>query len=220
MKKLFENSCAKGCLVYVAALFILIVLTSMGIGGMRERFDAEAQDNRPGASAYTMSRQEAPAASLPAPVGDANPAEVVPTATPQPPAVIVLPTLPVVILPPQAQAQTAAPAPAPQPGQAQVQGQGQSGVSGEASSPFYIVQEGDTLWSISQQAGVAVDALRSANSIADSFIQSGQLLYLPQGQPQQAQPPSAPQQPAVPDTGVGGQGEMPNMPGTGIKKNP
>jgi LysM repeat protein len=100
---------------------------------------------------------------------------------------------------------------------------GQGGtITGEVSEPFYVVQPGDTLWSISQQTGVSVDALRAANGITGDIIYPGQVLVLPA-------PGTTP--PGPPSTGAGGppsvtgeQGPqpeplVPNMPDTGILKN-
>ncbi len=47
------------------------------------------------------------------------------------------------------------------------------------SSGTYTVASGDTLWSISRNHDVTVDALRSANSISDSGIRVGQKLIIP-----------------------------------------
>ncbi|MDZ7836072.1 MAG: LysM peptidoglycan-binding domain-containing protein [Alkalibacterium sp.] len=55
-----------------------------------------------------------------------------------------------------------------------------TGGSGESGSTRYTVQAGDTLSAIAGQYGTTVDAIVSANSIADaSFIVTGQTLTIP-----------------------------------------
>lgn len=50
----------------------------------------------------------------------------------------------------------------------------------QSSGPEYVVQEGDTLYSIALAFGVSVDTLRSANNIADpSLLSVGQTLIIP-----------------------------------------
>jgi hypothetical protein len=113
-------------------------------------------------------------------------------------------------------------------------------ITGEASTPFYVVQPGDTLSDIAQRLGVDVNALVSVNSVVGDLIYPDQVLYLPfdaSGQapsPPEAQP--QPQQPAEPPASPGGQGgpanpvdvaptavgtdpqQVPEMPNTGINK--
>jgi LysM repeat protein len=43
----------------------------------------------------------------------------------------------------------------------------------------YIVQSGDTLYSIAKRAGVSVEALKKANGLADNTVQVGRKLTLP-----------------------------------------
>ena len=50
----------------------------------------------------------------------------------------------------------------------------------QSSGPEYVVQEGDTLYSIAQAFGVSVEALQQANNIADpSLLSIGQRLIIP-----------------------------------------
>jgi LysM repeat protein len=210
IKNALQNSCAKGCMVYLVALVFLVALTSMGLGGLSTRLGGSSQ---PQASALTDSRQPASAAAPQA--GPATSGEAAqPTSGPA--IVLALPTIQIVtdisvFVPTPA----AASAPAPAPGQAQPQ----SGeITGDASPPFYIVQAGDTLWSIAVEYGVGTDGLRGINNLADDIIKPGQLLYLPQpGQPQQPAPTGAPAQlPPTQDQG----NPAPQMPQTGINTRP
>ena len=124
------------------------------------------------------------------------------------------------------------PIPMPQPVPQPTPGQGGT-ITGEVSEPFYIVQPGDTLWSISQQLGVSLDALRAANGITGDLIYPGQVLTLPApgitppGAPStgaSGNPPALPSPVAAPLPGTGEQEpdpSVPNMPDTGIlKKKP
>lgn len=49
----------------------------------------------------------------------------------------------------------------------------------QASGPIYIVQSGDTLWSIAARFNVTVDELMSANSLVNANLQVGQQLVIP-----------------------------------------
>lgn len=49
----------------------------------------------------------------------------------------------------------------------------------QASGPIYIVQSGDTLWSIAARFNVTVDELMSANSLVNANLQVGQQLIIP-----------------------------------------
>jgi LysM repeat protein len=224
MRLIFGNSCARGCLVYIVVLVGVLVLGSMGLDGLRARF---------GATQPTLSAMSAGAsvpnaqvtltdpsgvlgrgggngsgdAGLTIPTGDGSdggPGIDFPTPTPLP--------LPLPVPVPQ-------PVPQPTPGQGGT-------ITGEVSEPFYIVQPGDTLWSISQQLGVSVDALRAANGISDDIIYPGQVLVLPAPGVTPPGPPStggsgSPPAPA-PLPGTGDQAPepfVPNMPDTGILKN-
>ncbi|HYP41671.1 MAG TPA: LysM domain-containing protein [Chloroflexia bacterium] len=217
IKNALRNSCAKGCMVYLVALVFLVAFTSMGLGGLNARLGGSSQ---PQASALTDSRQPA---SAPAPQsGPAASGEVAqPTAVPPtsgPAIVLALPTIQIVTdISVSVPAPAPASAPASAPAQPQAQPQGGE-ITGDASPPFYIVQAGDTLWSIAVAYGVGTDGLRGINNLADDIIKPGQLLYLPQpGQPQQPAPTSAPAQPPPAQE----QGNpAPQMPQTGINTRP
>jgi LysM repeat protein len=211
MRSLFGNNCAKGCLVYLFALVLIVVVTSMGLSGLSARFGgATVQGNRPDLSALSVDQggngtQSAPAA--PNTIPDGRGGGLPPTPVGQPP-----PTIAPVVSTPQA---TVAPPPP-------AQGQGGT-ITGETSPPFYIVQSGDSLWLIAHRFGVDIDALRRINNIVDNLIYPGQILYLPtSGQPAAQSPaPGAPS--AGADAGTGAQGQaqgqepvIPAMPDTGI----
>jgi LysM repeat protein len=227
MRKALENSCAKGCLVYALALVIVVVLGAAGLGGLSARLGAGAQGEKTQIGALTTSEGQATTASLPAAdgniasesngtTGQGDPqapqgAAPAPAAQAGQPA----PQQPAPQNVPQA---SSAGAPQPQPpveASGQIQGQAQNGeISGQASAPFYIVQEGDTLWGIAGKFSTTVEALQATNSIGAEFIQPGQLLYLPPvGQPE-SQPGAPP--PAVP----GDSGPLPTMPQTGVNSRP
>ena len=197
-------------MVYLVALVLLVVLTSMGLGGLSTRLGGSGQ---PQASALTDSRQPINAApqSVPAASGEvAQPTAVPPTSGPA--IVLALPTIQIVT---DISVSVSTPASAPASAPAQPQG---GEITGDASPPFYIVQAGDTLWSIAVEYGVGTDGLRGMNNLADDIIKPGQLLYLPQpGQPQQPAPTSAPAQPPpAQDQG----NPAPQMPQTGINTRP
>ncbi len=165
MKKALENTCLTGCLVYVVALVVIVALSTTGLGGLGARFGLGTHSN----SSPTPGSQ-----------GGGNPAPIVETATPgsqnekptQPPS-------PPASTPTQGASQagkTALPT-------ILVQGEG---ISGQATTPFYVVQPGDTLWGLANRFGTTVDTLRALNKLGDQFIRPGQLLYLPQTQPQQS----------------------------------
>ena len=213
IKNALQNSCAKGCMVYAVALVLLVVFTSMGLGGLSTRLGGSSQ---PQASALTDSRQPAGVAapqSAPAASGEvAQPTAVPPTSGPA--IVLALPTIQIVT---DISVSVPAPDSAPAPAQPQAQPQGGE-IVGDASPPFYIVQSGDTLWSIAVEYGVGADSLRGMNNLADDIIKPGQLLYLPQpGQPQQPAPTGVPAQPPpAQDQG----NPAPQMPQTGINTRP
>ncbi len=223
MKSLLGNSCAKGCLVYFVALVVIVTLTALGIGGLSARFGVGAQTDKPQASILTTGRQQAPPASQPGSVADANPPSG-PSETSTVAPFAPLPNVDVGSLIQQA--------PQPQP-TTQPQSGGLTGISSDTVSPFYIVQAGDTLWSIAQSYGVDTDALKAANNVISNFIQPGQLLYLPQPGQQQA-PASAPASAPVPaatattdlssapsgDQGGSSNASSPEMPHTGINSKP
>jgi LysM repeat protein len=162
MKKLFGNSCAKGCLVYFVALVAIMAVTTMGLGGLKGRFNADAQT--PQGSILTT--------------GDLPPLDVVgggtlPTNTPLPVVHNTATPQPTLAVPAGPTAPAGPISFTPVPSQGGV-------ISGEAVAPFYIVQSGDTLWDIAVRFGVSVDALRATNNLTTDVLQPGQVLYLPQ----------------------------------------
>ena len=243
MKKAFQNSCAKGCLVYAVALVIILALSAAGLGGLSSRFGAGASGNRTSvesgaksaAPAAGTTQDGAPDASQPEATQAAVQATVAPnaaqgseqqpapqqaqaqpTATPQPAITGSVP--PPVSAPPSDAAQ------APQPAQS-------AGISGEATAPFYIVQPGDTLWELAGRFNTTIDALKAANKLGDDFIKASQLLYLPNSSQPQSVPATAPQQsvpeqatqapaPVAPSDGGTAPEGMPQMPNTGINTRP
>ena len=52
-------------------------------------------------------------------------------------------------------------------------------VSAQTSGPVYIVQSGDTLWSIAVRFNITLDDLMNANSLADTNLIPGQQLIIP-----------------------------------------
>jgi LysM repeat protein len=226
MRFIFGNSCARGCLVYAVVLVVVLVAGSMGLEGLRARFGMNKPELTTMSAGATVPGVQV---TLPNPAdvlgsgggsgtglaipsgdgadgGDGGPVVTVPTSTPIP-----LP-LPVPI-----------PQPVPQP----TPGQGGT-ITGEVSEPFYVVQPGDTLWSISQQVGLSVDALRAANGISGDLIYPGQVLVLPANGTAPPGPPStgagSPPPASMPQPGTGDQDQqsepvVPNMPDTGILKN-
>lgn len=205
MKTLFGNSCAKGCLVYFVALVAILAVTTMGLGGLKGRFNADAQS--PQGSMLT--------------VGGVPPLDVVgggtlPTNTPLPVVLSTTTPQPTLAAPAGPTAPTGPVSFTPVPSQGGV-------ISGEAVAPFYIVQSGDTLWDIAVRFGVSVDALRATNNLTTDVLQPGQVLYLPQStqpiiiaQPT-AVPTESPQ--PIPQTGGGlPTVVIPLMPNTGIIK--
>ena len=68
----------------------------------------------------------------------------------------------------------------------------------------YVVQAGDTLYSIAQRFGVTVDAIAQANGIADpTQISVGQVLVIP-GVDGHARPAPRPRTPTPPPSGGAG----------------
>jgi LysM repeat protein len=47
----------------------------------------------------------------------------------------------------------------------------------------YVVQSGDSLWSIAQRYGVELGELRAANALRSSTLRPGQLLTVPSARP-------------------------------------
>lgn len=208
MKRAFENSCIKGCAVYLAALVLVVALSAFGLGSIRAKLGLgtapAVQSTQPGVVATSSPNQSQ------AQPGSTAPQETQPAPQTQPQAQQALPTVAVstgplgniqinilpsnpTAAPAQAQQQAQpthqpqAPVPPPVESSYAPQTQAQGGeISGEASAPFYIVQGGDTLSGIASQFGTTVQALRETNKLSDAnSIWPGQLLYLPlPGQPQ------------------------------------
>lgn len=270
MKKILGNSCAKGCLVYGVVLLAIVAVTAFGLGGLKSKFGASSQGSQaapntqgtqgsqgtqintqksgPIAPLFVMAspqpvatpQQTTVTANSPGTSGNTNQAgaganRAAPT---QEAAQPVPPTLP--------KGAPAGSAPAVN-SQAATSADAQGGtVSGEASAPFYVVQAGDTLWSISQRFRIDVDALRSVNNMADNTIYPGEAVSLPQETSSQQGAAQQPQQPTGGNANQGasqnaGQGTtnapavnnagsagatndtttgLPNMPDTGINKKP
>ena len=134
---------------------------------------------------------------------------------------------------PTQQPQSAPPPPVASEGTVQIDTQG-GGITGQATSPFYIVQAGDTLWDIASRFGTTVEALRAANNLEEEFIKPNQLLYLVQEQtpPQQPAQQATPVVPSGTNSGAGGAPPpvsepgsdlppaLPQMPDTGINTRP
>ncbi|HEX8230210.1 MAG TPA: LysM peptidoglycan-binding domain-containing protein [Chloroflexia bacterium] len=253
------NSCAKGCMVYFVALAAIVAVTMFGLGGLSTRFGGDTQ--QPPSVQSTQNSQQASAGIPPdslsvapqsdqgqtapdiAVPGDSNQANVPGDLAPTPTSVPLQPLLPTQPVQPTVAVSSGTPpdsAPAaPQVAYTPLEAQG-GVITGEASTPFYVVQPGDTLSDIAQRLGVDVDALVSVNSVVDDLIYPDQLLYLPFDVGGQAPPPlevqPQPQQPAETPASPGGQGgpanpvevaptavgtdpqQVPEMPNTGINK--
>ena len=241
MKQALGNSCFKGCLIYVVALAIILVLSAVGLGGLSARFGAGVQTAKPGVatSQATSGGRAAPASGSAA---NGNPqaassgqggagaqaqgveaAEKLALAPTAPAAQAPAPTPVQAQQPIPDQPTPAAPA---QEGDSAPQVQAQGGVvTGQASVPFYIVQPGDTLWQIAVSYGTKVDTLRAINKLSDGFIKPGQLLYLPQaGENTQAPGPVPDAPPPVQPSSSTDQGSdntpPPAMPSTGVNAQP
>jgi LysM repeat protein len=229
MIKAFENSCFKGCLVYLAVLVALLVLGAAGLGTFGARLGLTGKPAQSTITTLTTSQQRAPDAPA-----QQQPAAVASTPTPQPftfqigTGAIVAPqpgapsqpivqaTVIVTIQPPQITIPQVQPGASAQPPSAPAQAQG---ISGQATTPFYIVQGGDTLWAIAIKFDTTVDALKAANHLNDTLIKPNQLLYLPPSQPEQQPQPQSQLPPAQPPTDPAA-GSVPSMPNTGINTHP
>lgn len=203
MNKIFGNNCAKGCLIYLVALIIIVTVAAIGLDGLRAKFGgAQVQGVKP--PEYTIQS-----------VGNSQPAAT----NNQPPAdaanggggVIPTPTAAVAAPPP-----VTVPAPGVTPAPSQAQG---GTISGDSGTPFYIVQSGDTLWAIANRLSITLDDLRAINTITDDIIYPGQVLYLPSGTTAQT-PPSS--DPAAPPSNLetGADNTQVGMPSTGIVRKP
>jgi LysM repeat protein len=212
MRALFGNNCAKGCLIYLFALGLIVMVTSMSLSGLGARFGAaQVEGTKPDLSVPQAGQDVTALQSQLASVAqDGFTGGLPPTPTNAPP-----PTL----APTQPGSQPTSPPLPP------AQGQGGT-ITGETSPPFYIVQAGDSLWSIARMFGVDIDTLRSINNISGNIIYPGQIIYLPNsGQSASSAAPTArptdPPSGAQPDTGITEQAQstnssVPGMPDTGI----
>ncbi len=248
-------------MVYLVALAAIVAITMFGLGGMSARFGANTQ--QPAGVRSTQDSQQSAAEVAPGPdslgvAPQTGQGQVVPDlAVPDnsspnnvpaggvPPTTTPVPPLPTAAVQPTPPAPTGKP-----PDTARLMPQvytaieAQGGViTGEASTPFYIVQPGDTLSEIAQRLGVDVNALDSVNNLVDDTIYPAQVLYLPLGGGEQTQPPAQAtpqsQQPAEPPASQGQQDgttgqadaaptvltpsgadgpQVPDMPNTGINK--
>jgi LysM repeat protein len=175
----------------------------MGLDGLRARFGgAQVQGIRPLEYTIQSTGNSPPASNPPDVVADGGDSTLpTPTAGTSPPPPIASPQPVGTLAPSQAQGGT---------------------IQGEAGSSFYIIESGDTLWSISGRFGVTIDDLRTLNNLSGDIIYPGQVLYLPA--PQAPSPTATATANAAPNTGTGGtQGEptdIPSMPNTGIIKKP
>jgi LysM repeat protein len=201
MRTIFGNNCSKGCLIYVVALVALLVVATMGLDGLRARFGgAQVQGIKPPEFTIQSTGNSPPAAT-----GNQQPSNPADTTAGGDGG---LPTPTLSSAPPP-------PVTSPQPLSTPAPSQAQGGtIQGEASASFYIIQSGDTLWSISTRFGVDTDALRTLNNLSDDIIYPEQVLYLPA--------PGA--STTAPQTGTDSDqadpNSIPSMPGTGIIKKP
>ncbi len=241
MKGVLGNSCAKGCMVYVVALVIIVAITAFGLGGLKAKFGASnqgpqinAQRNGPSPSSFGIAspqaQQAAPQQTAGSGTGDSANGVTTGSYSPAPTPVPAQPAQPVPPVQPNVPPTRPTPQSTPQ---AFTPVESQGGViSGEASAPFYVVQPGDTLWEISRRFGVDVGALRVINNLsADNTIYPGQTLILAQGGMSQQVPhdgvsnSAAPNDPAANSTGSTSSAtapgsELPSMPDTGINRKP
>ncbi len=226
MKRAFENSCIKGCAIYLVVLLAILVAGAAGVGGFSARFGASSPMSQGGGQ---PSGAQPPAQAPSAVPTSETPAE--PQATPpgqtviviNPPAQAPIPTATDTPAPareptpaPPAPADVEAPTPPQSSYAPQVQAQ-DGEIKGQASQPFYIVQSNDTLSGIASRFSTTVEALRQANKLADvNSIWPGQLLYLPQGTEAAPGPQSQTGGQGDESPAQGGPGPLPLMPDTGI----
>jgi LysM repeat protein len=206
MRSVFGNNCAKGCFIYVIAVVAVVIVASMGLSGLRAKFGgAQVEGNPPQytiqatgqmAGGTVASNAQQPQSTLPDTAAGGG-GVVVPTANPVP----VAPAQPI-----------ANNTPVP----SKVQG---GTLTGDGGDSFYVIQPGDTLWSIARNFGVDLDRLTSLNGLNDSIIYAGQALLLPTSTEHQA-----PQPTPVANSGDGAGDSSgpttPSMPDTGINKKP
>lgn len=246
MKVAFQNSCAKGCMIYVVALAGIIAITVFGLGGISARFGGanvqqpasvqSTQNAQPTSAAMSTDAlqvtvqadqaQAVPDLSIP---GNIDPNIVLdgstqPTPTPMPPLPALEVQATIAVAQPEGQTMPSGPITQATP-QIFTPLEAQGGViTGEASTPFYVVQPGDTLWEIATRFGVDVEALSSVNNLQGDTIYPGQVLYLPQGSapmqvPVEVQPTQPPIEQGSSDPPPGTTDPpIPEMPNTGINK--
>lgn len=236
MRKLLGNSCAKGCLAYFIALLGVLAVAAFGVGGIATHLGnggATTQGSStgvspssfgvlPGAAGSPTSGAQAGTAGNPNGVqGGGYFPPTVPPAAPAAPAA----TVPVASTTGTSSASGSDDSGSNSSPQVFTPVQSQGGViSGQATEPFYVVQSGDTLWSISQKFGVDTSALSSVNNLTGDTIYAGQVLFLPQNsagpqsyipqpgtgsaqstvqpQSQSGSDPSSDAAPGMPDTGI------------------
>jgi LysM repeat protein len=210
MRAFLGNGCAKGCLIYIIALILIIAVSTVGLGSLGARFSvAQVQGDVPGlqitSSGQALSVPQGSMASVNADGGSGEGGGGLPLPTSVPPPTIASPQI-------EPKPTIAPPSALPPP----AQGQGGT-ITGEVSPPFYIVQSGDSLWSIAHKLGIDIDALRATNGITGDIIYPGQVLYLPTGGASDALP-SQSQSGQTGDNTVDQSQDpgIPNMPDTGI----
>jgi LysM repeat protein len=77
----------------------------------------------------------------------------------------------------------------------------QTPTPGPDGTIVYVVQTGDTLWSIAARAGITVDQLKALNGLTSDIISVGQRLVLGQGSPSQPEATALPtEDPSAPPT--------------------
>lgn len=193
MKKARDNSCLRGCTIYLLVLVVILLASMAGVSKLGSMLGSGNQASQIDITTLSLPQQPATASEQNA-EANKQPVPLLPTIAvaaeqiQQAAQAIeagknLLPTIHAQI-PPQivSQIQTQIPVQMPtQAPQTQPQAQPKSdGISGQATAPFYIVQSGDTLWMIASKFGTTVDALKAANQLGDNIIKPGQLLYLPQ----------------------------------------
>jgi LysM repeat protein/tetratricopeptide (TPR) repeat protein len=125
-----------------------------------------------------------PSTASPTPIPSSTP---IPTAT-QPPAPTAAPTTaPVATATAVAVLLPTSPVPAAMP---PATGGGAATIPAQPLPPAttYVVQRGDTLFSIARRYGTTVEALRAANGLSSNDIRAGQLLYIGSSVPQPSSP--------------------------------
>jgi LysM repeat protein len=150
------NSCAKGCVMYVVILLLIVAVSGSGLGSIV---------SRPAGGAGTQSDRPQAPTPIPAPTMTGTGTQANPSRVPGEPDLGTTPTVTPANPPPQTVPSTSTL---------------REDISAQVSGPFYIVQPGDTLWGIALRFGTDVDALRATNNLEGNLIRPGQVLYLPQ----------------------------------------